>query len=154
MNFTHINLGCGNLYKDKWCNVDIGNCKKDLDHNLEVFPWPIPSNVAVHLYASHIIEHIKKENIIPFMREAHRVLMPGGVIEIYSPHYTSKNAFADFTHQIFVTEDTFSYFCSNGKHRNYGKIYGIDFEFKEQHCGTYKESPESNLDIYHRLEKI
>lgn len=154
MNFTNINLGCGNKYVDGWCNVDVGNCKKDVTWNLEIFPWPMPSNVASVIMAAHLLEHIKKENVISFMREIHRVLKVGGIVEIYCPHYTSKNAFADFTHQYFVTEDTFSYFCREGKHRNFGTIYGIDFEFVEQHCGTYKESPESNLDIYFRLEKV
>ena len=101
-----------------------------------------------------MVEFEKTSAVISFMREIHRVLKVGGIVEIYCPHYTSKNAFADFTHQYFVTEDTFSYFCREGKHRNFGTIYGIDFEFVEQHCGTYKESPESNLDIYFRLEKV
>ena len=154
MNFTNINLGCGDKYKDGWCNVDSGNCKKDVAWDLEIFPWPMPSNAADIIIAAHLLEHIKKENLISFMREVHRVLKVGGIVEIYCPHYTSKNAFTDFTHQYFVTEDTFSYFCRDGKHRNFGIIYGIDFEFKEQHCETYKEAPESNLDIYFRLEKV
>lgn len=154
MNYSHINLGCGDKYKEGFCNVDSGNCRKDLSWNLETFPWPIPSNVAGNIFASHLLEHIKKENLISFMREVHRILKPGGIVEIYCPHYTSMNAFTDFTHQYFVTEDTFSYFCRDGKHRSFGKIYGIDFEFIEQHAGTYKEAPESNLDIYFRLEKV
>ena len=154
MNFSKINLGCGDKYRDGWCNVDNGACKKDIHCNLEEFPWPIPSNIADNVYACHVVEHIKRENVISFMREVHRILKPGGIVEIYCPYYMSKNAFTDFTHQIFVTEDTFSYFCRDGKHRNYGKIYGIDFEFVEQHAGTYKEAPESNLDIYFRLEKV
>ena len=154
MNFTKINLGSGYKYYDGWCNVDNGNCKKDLNCNLELFPWPIPSNAADYIVAAHLLEHIKKENVVSFMREVHRVLKVGGILEIYCPYYTSKNAFSDFTHQYFVTEDTFSYFCRDGKHRNFGEIYGIDFEFEEHVCDLYKESPESNLDIYFRLEKV
>ena len=37
---SKLNLGCGNDYKDGFVNVDIGNCKKDLEHNLEIFPYP------------------------------------------------------------------------------------------------------------------
>jgi len=154
LNYSNINLGCGNNYKEGWCNVDIGSCRKDINHNLQTFPWPIPDNVADNIVAAHLVEHIEKKIVIPFMREVHRVLKPGGIIEIYCPYYLSKNAFTDFTHELFITEDTFSYFCQNGKHRSYGKIYGIDFEFNEEHCGTYKEAPESNLDIYFRLAAI
>lgn len=152
-NFNKIHLGCGNDYMDGWCNVDNGKCRVDIRADLEKFPWPIPTNVCDQIMASHLVEHIKKENLISFMREVHRVLKPNGFIEIYCPHYTSRNAFTDFTHQLYITEDTFNYFCKDTMFRDYGKIYGIDFEFIKEHGETYRATPESNLDIYFRLKK-
>ena len=33
-----LNLGCGTDYKEGWINVDMGDCKCDVKHDLENFP--------------------------------------------------------------------------------------------------------------------
>lgn len=46
--------------------------------------WPIESNTYNHIIATHVVEHVN--NLIHFMDEAHRILMPGGTLEIETPN--------------------------------------------------------------------
>lgn len=152
-----LNLGCGPKYYSDWVNLDKSEyCKVDVRHDIEVFPYPFEDNYFEQVLASHVIEHVKPDNFINVLRELHRITITGGEIQIYSPYYLSKNAFVDFTHKMFITEDTFDFFCVNGKHRELGKIYGINFEFEKEYAGTYIEDPNGNgnTDIYIRLRVL
>jgi predicted SAM-dependent methyltransferase len=153
----NLNLGCGFDYIEGWVNLDKSKaCKVDINHDIEVFPYPIETNSIDKVLASHVIEHVNPENFIEVFRELHRICKPNGLIEIYCPYYLSKNAFADFTHRMFITEDTFDFFCRGAKHRKNGVLYGINFEFEKEYAGTYIEDPDGkgNTDIYIRLKVL
>ena len=57
---------------------------------------------------------------------------------------------------ILVGSDPGSISYVNGKHRELGKIYGINFEFEKEYAGTYIEDPNrnGNTDIYIRLRVL
>lgn len=125
-----LNLGCGNDYREGWINVDNGNCRRDLHHDLEVLPLPFGDNEVSHIALQHVLEHIDKHNFINFLRELHRICKPGALIHIECPYYLSENAFTDPTHKNFITTRSFDYVSRNGKDlRELGLIYGYDFEF-------------------------
>jgi hypothetical protein len=63
-------------------------------------------------------------------QELHRISAPGANIFIDAPYYLSRNAYTDFTHKNFMTEESFGYFDVNHPLRKLGKIYGFDFEFR------------------------
>ena len=46
---------------------------------------PVPTGSAEVLYASHMLEHLDRIDVEAFLREARRVLAPGGVIRIAVP---------------------------------------------------------------------
>ncbi len=148
-----LNLGCGNDYREGFINLDIGNCRKDIEHDLEDLPLPFLDNSFSYILLQQVIEHIKRENFPVFIKELHRISKPNSIIDITSPYYKSKNAFTDFTHKNFMTEDSFGYFDPSHSLRSLGVIYGINFEFTtEVFFDRPKNDPEAN--IHFRLRPL
>lgn len=48
-------------------------------------PIPLPDASFEWLHSEHLIEHISQEGAIRFLKEAHRLLKPGGVLRISTP---------------------------------------------------------------------
>lgn len=124
-----LNLGCGDDYRQGYINVDIGLCKKDVEHDLENLPYPFEDNTFSEIVMQHCIEHISRENFPVLVQELHRISKPSAVIHISAPYYMSRNAYTDFTHKNFMTEESFAYFDPNHPLRKLGKIYGLNCEF-------------------------
>lgn len=103
-----LNLGCGQKRLGGYVNVDISPAvSPDIVHDLDVGPWPFESGAASHILADSVFEHVSDP--ILFMAECHRVLEPGGILELIVPHYESPDAFTDPTHKRFCTPNTFDY---------------------------------------------
>jgi len=130
-----LNLGCGNDYRKGWVNVDTGNCRKDLHHDIEELPLPFADDTFDEVLMMHVLEHVERKTFPAFMRELHRICRPGALIHIEVPYYNSRNAWTDFTHKNFFTEDSFGYFDRNSPLRENGVIYGIDFTFRVEPLG-------------------
>ncbi|MCL6733478.1 class I SAM-dependent methyltransferase [Streptomyces neyagawaensis] len=47
--------------------------------------WPVPTASTSHVYADNMIEHIRLGPCRRMFREAHRVLVPGGLIRLATP---------------------------------------------------------------------
>ena len=82
----------------------------DVVHDLDVAPWPWETAEVERIDAKDVFEHVMDP--ITFMVEAHRVLIPGGLLHIRTPYFKSKDAFTDPTHRRFPTEFTFDYWIS------------------------------------------
>jgi predicted SAM-dependent methyltransferase len=80
-----LNLGCGNRFHPKWINIDIEPAAPEvIRHNLaEGIPLADASCDVV--YHAHVLEHIRRDEAISFIRECRRVLKPGGVLRIATP---------------------------------------------------------------------
>lgn len=65
-------------------------------------PEPVGSVDA--LYTSHMVEHLDRDEVLAFLREAHRVLAPGGVIRVGVPdiRYHVNQYLADGDADAFV----------------------------------------------------
>jgi SAM-dependent methyltransferase len=96
-----LNLGCGNRTHPMWVNIDytlsgrirsipfIGRFAKlqpvgyrnwDLRRGI-----PFKSGTVDVVYSSHVLEHLDRSVAGVFLREAARVLKPGGIIRIVVP---------------------------------------------------------------------
>jgi predicted SAM-dependent methyltransferase len=83
--FKGLHIGCGPFHHKGWLNTDlIGTPGIDFSLDIEK-KLPIPSGAFDAVYSSEVIEHIPKETVIPFLREAHRILKSGGVIRLTTP---------------------------------------------------------------------
>ena len=82
-----LNLGCGIDYKEGFVNVDFhSHIKIDVEHDLNVLPYPFNDGEFDYIYASHILEHLDKPFVI--ITELHRILKPGGTLHIKVPHFS------------------------------------------------------------------
>jgi len=107
---TNLNLGCGRNPEPGFVNLDRSpGLGVDVVSDLET-PGCLSqvSGVYDFVLASHVLEHI--HNLIPLMREIHRVLRPGGHLGIACPYASSDDAVEDPTHVRFFTERSFQYF--------------------------------------------
>lgn len=104
-----LNLGCGkNRRADCW-NVDlVAALEPDLVWDLDHTPYPLPANHFERIYAHDVVEHLG--DLKAFMEEVHRLLTPGGVVEITTPHFSSANSFTDPTHRHHLGCSSFDYF--------------------------------------------
>lgn len=78
-----LHIGCGKIQLDGWINADL-DPRSQLIIDIR-WPLPFPSNYLDHIYSEHVIEHVTYETAVNFLREARRVLAPGGVIRIAMP---------------------------------------------------------------------
>lgn len=117
-----LNLGCGKHIRSGWVNLVVVKIPGvDVVHDITQLPLPFPNNEFDWISCKDILEHIE---YIPVLKDLHRVLKPGGRLEIRMPHFTSKDSFSDPTHRKLFTVQTFRYFVL-GHHRE----YYIDFHF-------------------------
>jgi len=99
---TKLNLGCGRLKDAEYINIDWDKSfDPDIVHNLNSLPYPIKESSCDYIRAFHILEHLDR----PFdvMREANRILKPGGIIHIKTPHFSRGFTHSEHTHGFDVT---------------------------------------------------
>lgn len=80
-----LNLGCGGRTHPDWVNVDIaprvpGVVHADLSRGI-----PYPDERFDAVYHSHLLEHIRRADALPFMQECCRVLKRGGILRVATP---------------------------------------------------------------------
>jgi predicted SAM-dependent methyltransferase len=101
-----INLGCGNLWKDDWCNLDGGPATKlmwcrgvpllsrclpattrryppDLIvHNLRRVPLPFGDDSAAVIFTGYAFEYISVNEARALLKDCWRILRPGGLMRM------------------------------------------------------------------------
>lgn len=115
-----LDIACGNRKDEGWIGIDIQHLPGvDIVHDLNIHPWPIPTDSIDEAKAWHIVEHIPPVSLtekgtrfpfIEFMDECWRVLKAGARIEIETPYGSSVGFCYDPTHCNPVTEVTLEYF--------------------------------------------
>jgi SAM-dependent methyltransferase len=111
--YIRLNLGCGLSTHPNWINVDgswnarlakhpvlrkVLSIFRILSADKAAIPWsrdifchdirkplPFPGGSAEAVYASHVLEHLYREQGQQLIQEAFRVLAPGGIVRIVVP---------------------------------------------------------------------
>lgn len=83
--FKGLQIGSGTHHRSGWLNSDIAGTP-GTDIGLDITkPLPFRDESLHGIYGSEVIEHIPKQGVIPFLREAIRVLKPGGALRLTTP---------------------------------------------------------------------
>lgn len=127
-----LDVACGQNKTPGFFGVDIADEEGvDVVWDLEKFPWPFPDNSVDELVCNHYIEHTK--DLIAFMNELHRIMVPGGQALIRAPYYNSMRAWQDPTHTRAISEATFLYYNQDwlkaNKLNHYPITANFDFNF-------------------------
>ena len=83
----YLNIGCGStIFPPPWENLD-GRDMPGVDHVSGIDKLSFPDNTFDIVYASHVIEHIKRNDIESVLKEWVRVLKPGGKLRVATPDF-------------------------------------------------------------------
>lgn len=85
----------------------------DIVHDLNRFPWPLPSNEFDEVLCREVIEHL--DDIVKTMEEIHRVATHGAKVFITTPHYSCANSYTDPTHRHHLGFFSFDYFTGENQ---------------------------------------
>ena len=122
-----LNIGCGEKLLEGFTNIDkfptsdacmLGDLEQGID---------LEDACADEIVLDNVIEHV--DSVVNAMREIRRLLKEGGIVHIYTPHYTSHSSWRDPTHKWHLSYFSFDMFC---KTRNAHYLGGKMFE-------TYKK---------------
>jgi SAM-dependent methyltransferase len=145
-----LNLGCGTDIKEGWVNLDIADIPGvDVVHNVEDLPLPFADNTFEVILCQDILEHV---NLVPVLRDLHRILVPGGELRLRVPHFTSRNNYADPTHIRAFSVDTWSFFV-RGKDGLKSRDYYFNFGFSGMKDRSITFEQYSRKFFYNRFVK-
>ena len=122
-----LNIGSGGKRLPGWISIDKypteqGDQFGDLDASI-----PMPDACAQEIMLDNVIEHV--DSVTHAMKELRRLLRSGGVVHIYTPHYTSHSSWRDPTHRHHLSYFSFDMFC---RERNAHYLGGKLFEIAEK----------------------
>lgn len=126
-----LDLGCGKNKLAGFTGVDVTHFDGvDVVYDLRTTPWPWEDESVSEIHSSHFVEHLTREEWVPFFNEAYRVLKKGGKMRVITPHWSHDCAYGDPTHKSFL-----SAWVANYLHRGWRDInaphcgYTCDFDF-------------------------
>jgi SAM-dependent methyltransferase len=124
---VRLNLGCSDALVPGFVNVDVVPPADVVADLTRAWPWRDSSVAAIR--AHDVIEHLP--NAIHTMNEAHRVLKPGGQLEIVVPTTDGRAAFQDPQHVSFWNRHSFWYYESGNPYRErFCKGNGVKAAFR------------------------
>lgn len=141
-------LGCGYRSEKDAINLDMVQLPGvDVQHNLEIAPYPFEDNTFSIVNAIDVLEHL--DNIVLAMNEIWRIMKPGGRLFIRGPSASApEQGWRDPTHRRLFAEGTFDNWDPDTKD---GRQYG--FYFAPAKFKVLSQS-ERNLGWEYILEKI
>jgi predicted SAM-dependent methyltransferase len=120
-----LNLGCGSDIRQGWINLDIADIEGvNIVHDLNKLPLPFEGEEFDYILCKDVLEHL---DYVPLLRDLHRILKRGGVLEISVPHFTSQDNYIDPTHRRMFSFQTFEFFVNES---SFEREYYFDFHFQ------------------------
>lgn len=104
-----LDIGCGRSKLPGAVGLDLGlhpgvDLLADFSRGL---PFADASFQQVRL--RHVVEHVA--DLAVLMGEVHRVLQPGGLVHILTPHFSAAASHTDPSHGLHLGLYSFDYFC-------------------------------------------
>jgi SAM-dependent methyltransferase len=107
-----LNLGCGTKLLPGYINCDLSaNVTADRHFDLDHVPYPFADSSVDEVLMDQVLEHLT--DVVAVIQELHRILKPGGIVDIYVPYAKSDWAVSDPTHKHYFTERSMDYFTDN-----------------------------------------
>jgi len=124
--YKKLNIGCGTKPKENWVNID-KFVPEGLDQiefgDLEV-GLNYPDESFDEILLDNVIEHL---NDIPSsIKEIHRLLIPGGVCTLITPHFSSASSWRDPTHVHHLSYFSFDYFATGSRSNYLGTKFKVE----------------------------
>jgi predicted SAM-dependent methyltransferase len=109
-----INLGCGDRYATGWWNVDHAGSPHPRDDTIDLTAGPLPSSwlAITHVYAGHVLEHLRVGECLTLLRRLRRRMLATSELMIVGPDVPAAEAMAQ-AGTLDVTLDSLRY----GAHR-------------------------------------
>ena len=118
-----LDIGAGDKREDGFLAIDIAG---QPDILCDARHLPFRDGAFAEVRALHVLEHIRREDLVATMNEWHRVTAPEGTLEIEVPIFPSDDAMADPTHVSFFVPRTFDYFVDGAGYDGHRRLYGIE----------------------------
>lgn len=80
-----VNIGCGRVWHPYWINLDHQPTSPEVRPFDIRKPLPFEDGSVDAVYASHVLEHLDREEGLGLLRECRRVLKPAGIVRIVVP---------------------------------------------------------------------
>lgn len=86
--FIRLNLGCADLKKEGWINIDNDpNSKADLIADVLELDKHFKPNSVNEIYCGHLIEHLTPKEVEKAISQWRELLKPGGKICLVTPDF-------------------------------------------------------------------
>lgn len=100
--------------------------------------FQLPDNSVDEIHTSHFVEHLTRDEWIPFFNEAYRVLKVSSLMRVIVPHFSHSCAWGDPTHKSFCSE-WMAYYLNKGWRDVNGPHTGYTCDFDYTVAGTWDE---------------
>lgn len=77
-----LDMGCGRNKQPGYIGVDT---HEDADLRAPMWSVPLPDGCAEAIVSTHALEHVRKSQVVPTLKEWHRLLQPGGTLTLRVP---------------------------------------------------------------------
>ena len=79
-----INIGCGDRYAEGWHNVDHSGSPHRKDETIDL-RGPLPWSGLTHVYAGHILEHLRVFECLQLLPRLRECMAPDGELMVVGP---------------------------------------------------------------------
>jgi SAM-dependent methyltransferase len=141
MQIRKLNLGCGEFQKKGYINVD-SFFKADINHNLNMYPYPFKNNSFDVIEMNHCLEHL--DNSFACLKELHRISSDKSLITIEVPHFSRGFTHPDHKRGFDIT---FPYYFDSAKKQFF---QGTNLKIKKIKFIWYAQ-PYLKIEILHPI---